>query len=271
MDLPDKIKIEERVRGLWVKLSVDYLDDPKILAAGIEGEVLFLRGLAWAKKQKEPVIPEIMLGRIGYGLSDVNKAAARLVELNLWTLEDGNYRVTKWDDWQVSPQQLRKSMAGSWGSHRRWHTEKIVEGCEYCARAGTAEVAKFSEHARRLCDLLAELMTLNGCKPPKITNLWLQDMDAILRIDNRNPDTVEAVIRWAQADGFWRSNILSPGKLRKQFDTLQLRRGAFVVEVKPVQVSWVADKGCMMCGGEGLVEVEENTWGPCVCRRQVSV
>ena len=34
------------MKGLWVKLSVDFLDDPKIAAAGVEGEALFIRGLA---------------------------------------------------------------------------------------------------------------------------------------------------------------------------------------------------------------------------------
>ena len=44
-------------KTLWVKLSVDYMDDPKIVGAGADAELLFVRGLAYAKKNNDPVIP----------------------------------------------------------------------------------------------------------------------------------------------------------------------------------------------------------------------
>lgn len=49
---------------------------------------------------------------------------------------------------------------------------------------------------------------------------WAQGMDLILRIDGRPYREVEFLIRWAQQDNFWRANILSPRKLRKQYDQL---------------------------------------------------
>ena len=76
--------------------------------------------------------------------------------------------------------------------------------------------------AIRLCELLAELMIGNGCKPPQITNKWISDMDRLIRLDGRTPQQVEAAIRWSQADEFWCANIKSPSKLRQQFDTLRL-------------------------------------------------
>ena len=48
-------------------------------------------------------------------------------------------------------------------------------------------------------------------------------MDRLIRLDNRPPQETEAVIRWCQEHPFWRSNILSVAKLRKQFDTLTLQ------------------------------------------------
>jgi hypothetical protein len=46
-----------------------------------------------------------------------------------------------------------------------------------------------------------------------------------LLVADRNGDwrEVARVIDWCQADAFWRSNILSPGKLRKQFTALLLK------------------------------------------------
>ena len=77
--------------------------------------------------------------------------------------------------------------------------------------------------ATRLCHLLCELMVLNGCKAPTVTNQWIEEMDKILRLDERPEAEVEACIRWSQADPFWRSNILSPKKLRMKFDQMKLQ------------------------------------------------
>lgn len=77
----------------------------------------------------------------------------------------------------------------------------------------------------RLAELLAELMTANGCKPPTITTQWLTDLDRMHRIDNRSWADIEGAIRWAQADDFWRANIHSPHKLRTKFDQLRLQAG----------------------------------------------
>jgi len=53
---------------------------------------------------------------------------------------------------------------------------------------------------------------------------WARDIDLMLRIDERKPEAVEAVLRWCQADPFWQNNILSGSKLRKQYDRLDLER-----------------------------------------------
>jgi hypothetical protein len=45
----------------------------------------------------------------------------------------------------------------------------------------------------------------------------------MIRRDNRKPERVETVIRWCQCDSFWKSNILSTSKLRKQFDALEVK------------------------------------------------
>jgi hypothetical protein len=52
---------------------------------------------------------------------------------------------------------------------------------------------------------------------------WAKHIDRAIRLDNRTPQELEAVIEWCQADTFWQNNILSTGKLRKQFDRLYLQ------------------------------------------------
>ncbi len=58
----------------------------------------------------------------------------------------------------------------------------------------------------------------------KITTGWADDIRKLVEIDGRDIATVEAVIDWCQDDDFWKANILSGAKLRKQFTTLLLQR-----------------------------------------------
>lgn len=60
-------------------------------------------------------------------------------------------------------------------------------------------------------------------KEPNLNN-WAISMDKILRLDNRPVDEVVAVIDFCQSDSFWKSNILSVDKLRKQYDQLNTKR-----------------------------------------------
>jgi hypothetical protein len=88
----------------------------------------------------------------------------------------------------------------------------------------TAAASPHLNDARRLCDLLAELMDTNGFKPAAvITKTWIEDMEKLMRVDGRTPTQVENAIRWAQADAFWAPNVRSPRKLRQQYDTLRAR------------------------------------------------
>lgn len=57
-------------------------------------------------------------------------------------------------------------------------------------------------------------------------NSWAECMDLIIRRDKRNPKEVKAVIEFAQDDDFWKTNILSVNKLRKQFDQLNAKRSS---------------------------------------------
>ena len=52
---------------------------------------------------------------------------------------------------------------------------------------------------------------------------WAKDFDLMLRVDKRDLEKVKEVIKWSQNDSFWKSNILSPGKLREKFDQLVVK------------------------------------------------
>jgi phage replication O-like protein O len=72
--------------------------------------------------------------------------------------------------------------------------------------------------------LLDKILANNpGNRKPHI-NSWAKDMDMILRVDARAPDEVRTVIDFCQSDSFWKSNILSVGKLREKYDQLNIKR-----------------------------------------------
>lgn len=102
--------------------------------------------------------------------------------------------------------------------------QRAVEGAEGKTEDPIPDVpsTETKAEAERLCELLAERMEANGCKRPTITKTWVDDMDRMLRLDGREPEKVANCIRWSQSDPFWRGNILSPAKLRKQYDQLRL-------------------------------------------------
>ena len=52
---------------------------------------------------------------------------------------------------------------------------------------------------------------------------WAEDIDKINRLDNRTFEQIKWMIEWSQEDEFWSQNILSPTKLRKQFNQMVVK------------------------------------------------
>lgn len=84
-----------------------------------------------------------------------------------------------------------------------------------------------SREASQLAALLKDEILRNAPKF-KITQQqernWATVADLMLRRDRRPEDEIAELIRWVQHDEFWRSNILSMGKLREKYDQLQMKQ-----------------------------------------------
>lgn len=76
--------------------------------------------------------------------------------------------------------------------------------------------------ARLLFDLIREQK--GDFRRPNL-NRWARDIDRMIRREKRDPERIEAVLRWCQSDPFWRSTVLSAAALRKHFDRLELKMG----------------------------------------------
>jgi len=79
----------------------------------------------------------------------------------------------------------------------------------------------------RLANLLSSLMYQNNPlrKPTaeKQIESWANDCRLMRERDNRSSNDIEEHIKFSQSHHFWKSNILSMDKLRKQYDTLTLQ------------------------------------------------
>lgn len=74
-----------------------------------------------------------------------------------------------------------------------------------------------------LSHLLASLIEANGSKPRRVTQRWADAERLMLERDGRDAEEAERLIRWCQADGFWRANVLSMPKFRERYDQLRLQ------------------------------------------------
>jgi hypothetical protein len=78
--------------------------------------------------------------------------------------------------------------------------------------------------------IVAHVLSLNpkqkNVNKPKLDKTlwsWSCDVDKLNRIDGRSWNDIDSVFNWVINDDFWRTNILSGSKLRKQFDTLYIK------------------------------------------------
>lgn len=82
----------------------------------------------------------------------------------------------------------------------------------------TAEHMAIAEHLK---DRILE--NKPDARVPKHLDAWANTARLMMEIDKRPREKIIEVIDWCQRDEFWRSNILSMDKLRKQFDRLELQ------------------------------------------------
>jgi len=85
-----------------------------------------------------------------------------------------------------------------------------------------------SEEGVSLSIALRDLIRANDDKarvPADLTS-WARDADRLMNLDKRPAEEIRRVMAWALADDFWRGNILSMSKLRKQYGQLKVKMEA---------------------------------------------
>lgn len=84
---------------------------------------------------------------------------------------------------------------------------------------------RFDDDDFQLAEEMSEkiAVVIPNVKPPKL-NDWANCIRLIREQDNKTIADIRALFDWANRNEFWQTNICSPQKLRKQWDTLQGQR-----------------------------------------------
>lgn len=84
-----------------------------------------------------------------------------------------------------------------------------------------------------LCAHLADRIVGNGSKKPTIGKTWKDDARLLIDRDKRDLDEAHRLIDWCQDDSFWKSNILSMSKFRKQYDQIRMKARMSPTQTQP--------------------------------------
>lgn len=129
----------------YVPLDMNYLRDPKIRRAGSDAELLFIRSLAYCKSgQTGGFVGSYDLDVVAVGLTKVHARVSALVREELWTVVEHGWRVTSWEKWNLSPDQIaeeksKKVSAAILTNHKRWHMNGNPDPeCDHCRLRGVS-------------------------------------------------------------------------------------------------------------------------------------
>jgi hypothetical protein len=111
----------------WVRISTGYYDDPRIIAVGEAAELLFVRAIAWSKRNRsDGWLPGDCVDRL---VARGGRARAdRLVEVGAFEVdpERGGYVIRSYASWQettveIEAQREELRRRGRRGAEARWH------------------------------------------------------------------------------------------------------------------------------------------------------
>lgn len=241
---------------MWFKVDDNLATHPKVLRAGNAAMGLWVRAGSWCGQHlTDGFVAAEALTMIGS-----LEQAETLVEVGLWDEVEGGYQFHQWEERQPSKASTEQRREAERQRKAEWRAEQakkresqrdkngtdasvapdatrdttresalpdptrpdptISTYVDIENESGTADAAR--PDVEQLLDLLDEELTKNGVKKLPARNK--KNHDAIRLMLDRDQIPLEQIagaIRWAQADEFWRSNILSASKLREKYETLR--------------------------------------------------
>lgn len=247
--------------GRYAALAAGYYDDPAVIAAGPDAEILYIRMISWCAMHPETdgVIPlEVTKSRLGF--TDAPTRLKALEANDLVTVDDTTVTITSWIRWNGSWSDIkaaddaRKASARERKARQRARikaeaqntsadasqptpdetpapatvAEPDTEPLEVIIIGPDAEAAPEPDAPARpdveaVCDHMADSVAARTGRRPRITKRWRDAARLMIDRDNRPTDQIHAAIDWVAQSDFWAANILGLPKLREKWDTIYLQ------------------------------------------------
>lgn len=223
----------------WVKINYNIAGNAKIAGIPDSAFRLYIYAICWSASQlTDGFIPSSILHQLG--VKSASTRAQLLVNAKLFDEVTDGYLVHDYLAHQTTKAQVERAKEANRKRVEKHRSNAISNApvMELEEKRIRREVEKNlvqenNPAYEELANYLAHSISANGSKEPTITAKWIEDMRLMVERDGRTPEQVRAAIDWCQRDAFWRSNILSPGKLRAKYDQLRLRAVAEREVVKP--------------------------------------
>ena len=247
----------------WVKLDDLFSDHPKVMEAGPLAAWLHVCAMCYCGRYlTDGFIPTGQVRKLA-DVDNAQELASKLVDVGLWENAEGGYQIHDWLEYnpsreqvlrereaakermsklrsgEVRPNNQRSSSSPSPSpspspkpeTHTRPNSQEETSSPKAPMTPKEKPRPRFpddSEPAKLVTTLRGLIIGNNPtARAAKMTvrecDNWAEDFERLIRLDGRDPPTIERVMRWAQSDQFWRANILSPKKLREKWDTLWLQ------------------------------------------------
>lgn len=248
--------------GRYAALAAGYYDDPAVIAAGPDAEILYIRMISWCAMHPETdgVIPlEVTKSRLGF--TDAPTRLKALEANSLVTVDDTTVTITSWIRWNGSWSDIkaaddaRKASARERKARQRARQAAAKTNPETAApaqeetpapalvdtdeqAADTLEATVIDQDAdtsdaptptrerpdvEAVCDHMADSVAARTGRRPRITKRWRDAARLMIDRDNRPTDQIHAAIDWVAQSDFWAANILGVPKLREKWDTIYLQ------------------------------------------------
>lgn len=170
----------------------------------------------------------------GVSVQNVRTALKRFEKYEFLTNESTNKNrlitIVNWDFYQRKDDELTSKLTGSQQiSNKRLTTnknDKELKNDKENIKASSHKYKTYDEERVPYQLALRLFKNIRRNNPEfKEPNLqkWSDDFRLMMERDKRTEKQIMYLIDWCQQDSFWKGNILSPSKLRKQFDQLIIK------------------------------------------------
>lgn len=217
-------------------INTTFWEEREMDSLHLDSKLLYLYFLTNPKKCLANIYhykPKVISAYCGLGVDQIEVAVKQLIELNYIAVYNDYYILLRGHEMPKKGRFTEQTI----NKEKSLVPADVLEFFNTITTVNSSGVAPehiyidnnksivkpINEKATVLANLLSEKITENF---PFIKNKsyeWSSDIEKINRIDGHDYTLIEFIILWSQNDSFWKKNIRSGDKLRKQFTSLMVQ------------------------------------------------